>query len=1030
MKPDFALSLSFDGIALLKRASVSGGPEDGWFRLGEVSLTEADLGAALQALRAPVLTDAQGPGPEVKLLLPEEQVRFMTVEAGEDRAACVRAVEQALDGATPYAVSDLVYDWVQTGDQLHVAAVARETLAEAETFANDHDFIPLCFVTVPPKGNAFPREPFFGPTRTALTSLTPGVTVTGDELPIAILGDAPTEDTPPAAPDTAQETDKPVAAKAPPKAAADPEDKAAPAAAKTAQAQDAQEHASKPAADDAQQQPRKTAQADDAKARPGDEKAADSAKPKTSPEPAKGQKAADVPPAGQNKNAGQDKKVAQGGDQGKAGPAAQKAGQAKTGQAKAGGQGKPGGQGKETAQKSTDAPKPALAKGKAAADNAAQDKGAAKDQAGNAEKAAAQAPGPLRSPTDAAGAAKPLAGADKAAATDKAPAVPGFASIRARRDDGTGNPAPSLSTNAAPAGARPAPDPVNTALSEQEQLAEQAKASLTERPKAEDLGSETDETDQTNSTGQRAASFAASAIARASTGLGKGIGFVSRRNTSRTDPGTDAPKPAPAPAKGGRPRFRLRPKGAATAMTAEAMMDESERMTVFGARGQAKVGGKPRFLGVILTSILLLFLLAIGAWASLFLDGGLASLFRRDDAPVVASVTPDVRESEIETPAPASQIPETALTLPVPEEAQNEDSINVASLSAGVPALSEDLVDDQLNGLSVPFEAEALTPEQAEARYAATGIWQRAPAPPDEPQQGILADLYVASIDPGVDQGDAVALAALREHLSDLPPEPKRNPLPFDSGLTFDDDGLIEPTPEGVVVPGGYTLILGAPEVKPPQRPAETLGDLAPAPAAPQADEDAPVVVDDTLAGFRPRPRPDNLIEQNERANLGGISLSELAAKRPRVRPEVSEEKTEGEADETATEFAVATSIKPNRRPSGFASLVERARENEENEVVRTAAVAPRTVQPSIPSSANVAREATIRNAINLRKVNLIGVYGKPSARRALVRLSNGRYKKVKVGDRIDGGRVAAIGDDRLSYTKGGRQIVLRMPSG
>jgi hypothetical protein len=57
-----------------------------------------------------------------------------------------------------------------------------------------------------------------------------------------------------------------------------------------------------------------------------------------------------------------------------------------------------------------------------------------------------------------------------------------------------------------------------------------------------------------------------------------------------------------------------------------------------------------------------------------------------------------------------------------------------------------------------------------------------------------------------------------------------------------------------------------------------------------------------------------------------------------------------------------------------------------------------------------------------------MGVYGSPSNRRALVRLSNGRYKKLKVGDRLDGGRVSAIGDSELSYVKGNRSYVLRMP--
>ena len=71
-----------------------------------------------------------------------------------------------------------------------------------------------------------------------------------------------------------------------------------------------------------------------------------------------------------------------------------------------------------------------------------------------------------------------------------------------------------------------------------------------------------------------------------------------------------------------------------------------------------------------------------------------------------------------------------------------------------------------------------------------------------------------------------------------------------------------------------------------------------------------------------------------------------------------------------------------------------------------------------------------MRNAINLNAINLIGVYGQPSSRRALVRMSDGRYRKVKVGDTLDGGRVSAIGDGQLSYTKGGRNHTLVMPKG
>jgi type IV pilus biogenesis protein PilP len=160
------------------------------------------------------------------------------------------------------------------------------------------------------------------------------------------------------------------------------------------------------------------------------------------------------------------------------------------------------------------------------------------------------------------------------------------------------------------------------------------------------------------------------------------------------------------------------------------------------------------------------------------------------------------------------------------------------------------------------------------------------------------------------------------------------------------------------------------------------------------------------------------------------LTRDELAQIRPRLRPEV--EKAADEADETATAQAVDTSLKPRPRPDDFNRTVRRADRATpaQSDPVQTAAVAPRTVAPSVPSRANVAREATVRNALRLNRVNLIGVYGKPSSRRALIRLSNGRYKKVQVGDRLDGGRVQAIGESELRYTKGGRPVTLKMPRG
>jgi type IV pilus biogenesis protein PilP len=85
---------------------------------------------------------------------------------------------------------------------------------------------------------------------------------------------------------------------------------------------------------------------------------------------------------------------------------------------------------------------------------------------------------------------------------------------------------------------------------------------------------------------------------------------------------------------------------------------------------------------------------------------------------------------------------------------------------------------------------------------------------------------------------------------------------------------------------------------------------------------------------------------------------------------------------------------------------------------------------PDAPTTTSVAKQATARNAINLSKINLIGVFGTASNRYAMVRQPNGRAVKVQVGDRVDGGRVQAITDRELRYVKNGTAYTLEMPKG
>ena len=482
-----------------------------------------------------------------------------------------------------------------------------------------------------------------------------------------------------------------------------------------------------------------------------------------------------------------------------------------------------------------------------------------------------------------------------------------------------------------------------------------------------------------------------------------------------------APVEAPAAPKAGfLSRRRTKSPHIEPAAPDEVPDSEAERLTVFGAR-RSSVGGKPRFLGLILTVALLVFLAGVAAWASVFLEDGLklSRLFGDRSQP----------ERAFSDPVPAPKIIgdapiETAALDPTLTE---EDSAVLEALRTPPVVPAQDLSDAEL-----------------EAKYAATGIWPRAPeAPPDPAGLVILDDLYLTGIDPVSTSTDAVALPNVADFGNDAALAALVSPAAPGTLFALDPEGLVIPTVQGALSPEGYTVFLGRPDLIPPPTPTRFQ-------TTPQDTG-----IREALAALRPQPRPANLVENHERGQNSGLTRSELATLRPALRPLSLQERAEALAQpeipiaetdgavalalaapaaiKDATKYAVAASVRPDSRPRNFARIVkraERATPAEEVRVASAAAVAPRTVQPKIPSKASVAKTATVRDAINLRKVNLIGVYGKPSSRRALVRLSSGRYRKVVVGDRLDGGRVSAIGESELRYTKGGRNMVLKMPRG
>ena len=833
MKPNFALSLSFEGICLLLRAA------DGWRLVDEVALDSTDLVGDLARLEAKARQCSDN---EIssKLIIPNDKIKYITLETGDisederDQLAL-----DALEGATPYAVSDLAYDVSSDQSQTYVAAVACETLAEAEAFARKHNFNPVSWVAIPEEGN-FVGEPFFG-----ATSPNSDLTIVPDQTVLVVVGNA--ADIPQA-----------IIPKLEP------------------------EHL----------------------------------EPKVSTIPLV--KTFDVSEEGAQEH---------------------------------------------------EEPELATPIAEQATENGVSEEQLIADSFN--EVAAEKLVSPPIIPTetteprlapDAVAVAPPTAIKSPTQMSEN-PVEVGFASRRAPN-----RPSQSL------------------AVATRNILATSVISASV--PSIEDTPSETP--------GLVTIDPPESQIA---------AGFLSRQSKSGKES-----IPAPAPIL--------------TQPTTEA-----QRLTIFGAREadrKAFVGGKPKFSGLILTAALLLFIAGMAAWASVFMDEGLARFFTSPNDDAISEAPSGL------APTPSEGIGPNIETVSLWSDLSPEDTAILDALRA-----------PQADPL-VAFP-ELLAQELA-ANYAVTGIWPVSPEVPQPASLISLDDLYITNTDPVSSSNDAIALPNVSALITDRGLGEQTTPLAAGTSFALGSNGLVVPTINGAITPNGVIVFLGSPAVTPPKTPKRK--------ALPEKVDPALALI----AKTRPQPRPSNLVEQNERSVNGGLSRSELAQLRPRLRPTAEQAIAQRDVD-PATENAqndaaaaaslaglaprvdgiviegptnlqvVTASVRPDGRPKNFARIVKRAKANQSTDQgTRVASVAPKVVVPKIPSSASVAKLATVKNAIKLRNVNLIGVYGKPSSRRALVRLSNGRYQKVQVGDRIDGGSVSAIGDDELRYKKGSRNLTLKMP--
>ena len=126
-------------------------------------------------------------------------------------------------------------------------------------------------------------------------------------------------------------------------------------------------------------------------------------------------------------------------------------------------------------------------------------------------------------------------------------------------------------------------------------------------------------------------------------------------------------------------------------------------------------------------------------------------------------------------------------------------------------------------------------------------------------------------------------------------------------------------------------------------------------------------------------------------------------------------------SEPTLSSGALVFTKAPKKRPDYFKDL----------KIIKPSQIkitARATRAPSIPEKASVGYNSTKRNFIDLERTNLIGIVGKSSNPSALIRLSNGKIIKIKVGQWFEGWRVYAIDRDKIHVENGFKQEILRMP--
>ncbi|MEM9851354.1 MAG: hypothetical protein AAF761_05080 [Pseudomonadota bacterium] len=413
--------------------------------------------------------------------------------------------------------------------------------------------------------------------------------------------------------------------------------------------------------------------------------------------------------------------------------------------------------------------------------------------------------------------------------------------------------------------------------------------------------------------------------------------------------------------------------------------------------------------------------------------------------PTTETTTRDTTPGEIEAlTAPQTPEPQSEEAEANQEDAPSVDLLaladpNLANLRARARPASLSTDVGTFQGGLLALADPSLRTLRARPRPDDLVVLESAPAatlpqsPPDAPAQ--IPGAAAGPDDPAETARAAIEAAIAAGAATDSAPQNQNETAP--SATALGDQPAVEPQPEEAVDIAAVD----------PAQPAETLTTDAPSPPSGAA---LLALADPNLANLRARPRPNDLSTELPPPLTGLLALADpsLRDSRPRARPSdlrvieppLPPEQAAAERIANASPQAVAESLRPRVRPTARIARAVRAVEqssgvdaSDTGGTTRATASTPRsavgTARPAPgPTATTVARAATERTRFSKSRMSLVGVFGTPAARRALVRLPTGRYVKVKAGDRVSGWQVSAIGESSLRIRKGSRNQTLRIP--